>query len=148
MRRLIAFAVGVLAISVVAASAAGLNIWPVTAQVFHEHLTAPAAPDHVDATVQIPPEGGPAVELSWPGASGAASYDVLRAPGAGGGYVLLASVGSPGYVDGAVVEGEAYLYLVYTRGSSGMTSRTGTGTSTTVPTPPAATSAPEPTSTP
>jgi hypothetical protein len=76
-----------------------------------DDTTAPAAPSGLHV-VSPSPE---AIELAWDAVAGDPSlygYEVLRSQTAGGPYTQLARVTGTSYVDGTVVEGNTYFYVV------------------------------------
>ena len=67
-----------------------------------------------------------AVNLSWSGATGAATYEVKRSTGSGGGETNLASVSgtSTSYSDTTVINGLTYYYIVQSVNSGGTANST------------------------
>jgi hypothetical protein len=76
------------------------------------------------------------VIINWTAISGAASYNVKRAPSSGGPYDTLASVTTNSYTDTAVSAGTTYYYVVSAVSSAGAESANSAEVSATVPVPP------------
>ena len=65
------------------------------------------------ATLTPAPADGPGrVDLDWPAAAGATSYNVKRSPAAGGPHALLANVATTHYSDATATGGVTYFYAV------------------------------------
>jgi hypothetical protein len=78
-------------------------------------LTTPASPTNLTAMA-----GNAQVSLSWTAASGAATYDVLRATTSGGPYSSIATnVTTPSYADTSVTNGTTYYYVIQAVNSGG-----------------------------
>ena len=80
-----------------------------------QKMVPPGAPPSLSASAGVAD-----VSVSWAAASGAASYNVLRATVSGGPYTVVASgVGATTYSDTGVSSGTAYYYVVSATNSSG-----------------------------
>ncbi|QOX63706.1 S8 family serine peptidase [Anoxybacterium hadale] len=71
-------------------------------------LATPGVPAGLTAGVT----GSSQCTVKWNGVSGAASYDVYRAPSASGAYTKLATVTTSSYADNAVAAGASYWYKI------------------------------------
>jgi hypothetical protein len=72
---------------------------------------------HTDRVAAVPANvvataGSQVVDIAWTRAFGASAYNVKRASSVNGPFTLLATTTSFGYTDSAVVNGEAYYYVV------------------------------------
>jgi uncharacterized repeat protein (TIGR01451 family) len=76
--------------------------------------TIPTAPGNLSSSVS-----NSQVILTWNASSGATSYRVKRSETSGGGYQLIATTASPGYLDSQVVKGHTYFYVVSAANGAG-----------------------------
>ncbi|MFW6070376.1 MAG: alpha-amylase family glycosyl hydrolase [bacterium] len=73
-----------------------------------QDLLAPTAP----SGLQVTDEGATSLSLQWSAVADAAAYRVYRSPLSGGGYVPVAEVTDPAFVDEGVETGRRYYYVV------------------------------------
>jgi subtilisin family serine protease len=89
----------------------------------------PASPTGLTATA-----GNAQIALSWTASAGASSYAVKRGLASGGPYstVVAANLTTPGFIDGSVVNGTAYYYVVTASNSAGESLPSGEASATPV----------------